>query len=36
MNDPITYLFTACIGSFLGVTFAEFVFIPYLKKKLNK
>ena len=36
MNDLISYALAACIGSFLGIIIGEFIFIPYLKKKLNK
>jgi hypothetical protein len=36
MNDPITYAISACLGSALGIILAEFVLIPYLKKKINK
>lgn len=36
MNDPISYALAACLGSLLGVTIGEFIFIPYLKKKINK
>ena len=36
MTDPILNLIASCLGSLLGVTIGEFIFIPYLKKKINK
>lgn len=34
-TDAITYVALASIGSALGCTIAEFIVIPYLKRKIK-